>query len=140
MADPSVNDLKTLADTRAADAQYLLAGGRHSAAYYLAGYAIECGLKAIIAHAFRAGVIPSKRFVDKVYTHNLVELLSLAGLKNQLDADLDQSADLRAAWSIVSSWNEGARYEQIDPFQATAMVDAVVDGRSGVMQWLKGHW
>ncbi len=140
MAEPSVNDLKALADERATDAEYLLAGGRHSAAYYLAGYAVECGLKAVIAHAFRAGVIPSKRFVDKVYTHNLVELLSLAGLKNQLDADLDQSADLRAAWSIVSSWNEASRYELIDPFQATAMVDAVVNGRSGVMQWLKRHW
>ena len=78
--------------------------------------------------------------MDRVYTHNLVELLSLAGLKNQLDTDLDQSADLKAAWSIVSSWNEASRYEMIDPFQARAMVDAVVDGRSGVMQWLRPHW
>jgi hypothetical protein len=69
-----------------------------------------------------------------------VELLSLAGLKNQLDADLDQSADLSAAWSVVSGWNEASRYDLIDPLQATAMVDAVVNGRSGVMQWLKQHW
>ncbi len=140
MADPSIDDLKALADTRAADAQYLLAGGRHSAAYYLAGYAIECGLKAVIAHSFRAGVIPSKRFVDKVYTHNLSELLSLAGLKGQLDADSDQSADLRAAWAIVSSWNEASRYELIDPFGATAMVEAVTNAQYGMMQWLRRHW
>ena len=139
MAEPSVDDLKALAGARATDAQYLLAGSRHSAAYYLAGYAIECGLKAVIAHSFRAGVIPSRRFVDRVYTHNLVELLSLAGLKNQLETDLDQSADLKAAWSIASGWSEASRYEMIDPFQATAMVD-VVDGRSGVMQWLRRHW
>jgi hypothetical protein len=29
MAEPSVNDLKALADARATDAEYLLAGGRH---------------------------------------------------------------------------------------------------------------
>jgi len=38
------SDLKILAETRVADAMALLQAGRWAAAYYLLGYAIECGL------------------------------------------------------------------------------------------------
>lgn len=41
--------LQILAEERARDAEALLNAGRWSGAFYLAGYAIECGLKACIA-------------------------------------------------------------------------------------------
>jgi HEPN domain-containing protein len=140
MAEPSADDLKALANARLTDAQHLLAGGRHSAAYYLAGYAVECALKAIIARSFRAGVIPSRTLVNQVYTHQLDTLLRLSGLEAGLNEAIDRSVDLNTSWSIVSSWSEASRYEMIDPFRSTAMVDAVGDTQSGVLQWLRQHW
>ena len=42
-------DLQNLANERLEDANALLASGRFGAAYYIVGYAAECGLKACIA-------------------------------------------------------------------------------------------
>jgi HEPN domain-containing protein len=40
------DDFQQLADVRIAEAAVLLAQGNYDGAYYLAGYAVECGLKA----------------------------------------------------------------------------------------------
>jgi len=140
MAEPSIDDLKALADARLTDALHLLQGGRHAGAYYLAGYAVECALKAVIAHSFRAGVIPSRSLVNQVYTHDLERLLGLSGLEAEFRAEMDKSVDLKTAWSIVSTWSEASRYEMIDPFRATAMLDGVGNPNFGVLQWLKQRW
>ena len=42
-------DFETLAHLRLEDAKCLLLGGRWAAFYYLAGYAVECAIKACIA-------------------------------------------------------------------------------------------
>ena len=138
--EPSADDLRALAELRFKDAQLLLTSGRHSGAYYLSGYAIECGFKAVIAHSFRQGVIPSKRFVERVYTHDLKELLALSGLKPVLETEADKSIDLKTAWSIVSDWDESTRYEIIDPFRAAKMLEAVGHAQFGVLTWLRLHW
>jgi len=51
-------DLQQLAWERSGDAQELLAAGRWSGAYYLCGYAVECGLKACIAKLSRLHDFP----------------------------------------------------------------------------------
>jgi hypothetical protein len=44
------------------DAEALLQGGRYDAAYYLAGYAVECAIKACIANQTRrASLVPGDR-------------------------------------------------------------------------------
>jgi HEPN domain-containing protein len=47
-------DLQNLAEERLGDAEVLLASNRYSGAYYIVGYAVECGLKACIAKLTRA--------------------------------------------------------------------------------------
>jgi HEPN domain-containing protein len=42
-------DLQTLARLRLTEAKVLLRAGQHAGAYYLAGYVIECALKACVA-------------------------------------------------------------------------------------------
>jgi HEPN domain-containing protein len=59
-------DLQRLALARVTDARVLFAAGRYDAAYYLAGLAVECALKARIARAtaryeFRTGDLPRER-------------------------------------------------------------------------------
>lgn len=133
-------DLQTLAETRLGDAQLLLQAGRYSAAYYLAGYAVELGIKARIARVFQADMIPEKSFVNAVYSHKLDELVGLAGIKRQLQDDMRSDPVLSAAWGIASKWNETSRYEMWDQFAAASMLQAVGDENHGVLQWLKKHW
>jgi HEPN domain-containing protein len=59
-----------LAEERLAEARALLETGHPSGAYYLAGYAIECALKARIAADFRADEIPDLRRVRDIYVHD----------------------------------------------------------------------
>ena len=46
------SDFQKLAEDRIADAGALFEAHRYDAAYYLAGYAVECALKACIAKRF----------------------------------------------------------------------------------------
>ena len=74
-----------LAELRLNEAKLLFQEHQPSGAYYLAGYAIECAFKAIISAQFRANEIPDKALVNRVYTHDLADLIKLAGLESQLD-------------------------------------------------------
>ena len=140
MAVTTKKDLETLADTRLGDATLLFDAGRYSAAYYLAGYAVELAIKACIAGVFRADVIPDKSFVNAVYSHKLDELLGLAGLKQQFQSDASTNPALAAAWGVASKWNETSRYEMRDQFAAASMIQAIGDLNDGVLQWLKKYW
>jgi HEPN domain-containing protein len=126
-----------LAEFRLAEARLLLENGFPSGAYYLAGYAIECALKAIIAASFRANEIPDKSRVNSVYTHNLKELLYHAGLKSLLENDMNGSADLRESWAIASKWSEHARYEIWTLDDAVLMLEAVGAADKGLLRWLQ---
>ena len=74
-----------LAELRLSEARLLAHGGHPSGAYYLAGYAIECALKAYIAAQLRENEIPDRAFVNDIYTHDLRKLIRLAGLEAELD-------------------------------------------------------
>jgi hypothetical protein len=103
-------DLQRLAEDRIADAQALLDAGRWSAAYYLAGYAVECALKACIAKQTNLHDFPDKDRVQRAYTHNLVGLVTLASLNEDLQAtQRDADPSLYRYWQFVKDWSEQAR-------------------------------
>lgn len=136
----SKGDLETLAQIRLDDAMHLFRATRYSAAYYLAGYVVELGIKACIAALFQANVIPEKSFVNAVYSHKLEDLVGLAGIKRQLEGDMRNDPELSAAWGTASKWSESSRYEMKDQFAAASIIEAVGNGDHGVLQWLKRHW
>src|SRR5579875_2492255 len=103
-------DFQLLAEARLADAKVLLDAGRWAAAYYLLGYAIECGLKACIARRFRQDEVPEKKIVDNFYTHRLEDLLKLSELQKSRDDRATAEPAFRISWSTVRDWNEQARY------------------------------
>src|SRR5438128_3777261 len=76
-------DLQLLSDARVADAEVLLRDGRWAAAYYLLGYAVECGLKACAARQFQQDEVPDKTVVNDFYTHRLDKLLGISGVKRR---------------------------------------------------------
>ena len=74
-------DLKNLSRLRINKAKLLLGNNKYSGAYYLAGYSIECALKACISRKIPANTIPEKKFIIDRYTHNLKDLVELADLE-----------------------------------------------------------
>ena len=74
---PTRVELQQLAEERLVDAKLLLDNGRWPGAYYVAGYAVECGLKACIAALMKADEFPDKDFAKDCYTHNIEKLVGL---------------------------------------------------------------
>jgi hypothetical protein len=127
-----------LAELRLSEARLLLANGLPSGAYYLAGYAIECALKAIIAADFRANVIPDPKYVRDIYTHDLSALFRLAELEQELEAAKKTNPALYQRWTTVQTWSEKARYEVWTEASASAILDAI-DGDEGLLEWLRNR-
>jgi hypothetical protein len=82
------SDLQKIADIRVIDAKLLLDAGRFEGAYYLIGYAVECGLKACIAKQIKEFDFPDKKLVNDSYSHDLLKLLRLSGVGHLFEADL----------------------------------------------------
>ncbi|MFW6076798.1 MAG: hypothetical protein ACOC71_03525 [Hyphomicrobiales bacterium] len=140
MAALSANHLQELADRRAAEASALLELGHFSGAYYLAGYALECGLKALIARRFEAGVIPDKRYVQQIYTHRLTDLLKLAEVEDERVELAESDPEFKAKWLIALDWSEESRYEIRDAAGAGALTRAILQAEDGVFQWIRSKW
>jgi len=60
--------LQALAEARVTDARTLLSAKRFDAAYYLAGYAVECALNACIAKRTNRHDFRDKDVAREVYT------------------------------------------------------------------------
>ncbi len=133
-------DLRELAALRLREAQLLLSGGCWSGAYYLAGYTVECAIKACIARGTERYEFPDKRRVDKSYTHKLEDLLGVAGLARQLREAAAPNTRLASNWALVKEWTEEARYELHSETDATALLEAIQNRKDGVLSWLKKHW
>ena len=135
-------ELRSLAEDRVLDAGALLKENRWSGAYYLAGYAIECGLKAcVLAFVERTGVIfQDKKFLEKCWTHDIEALVKAADLEMTRGLDISANPDLGANWLVVKDWSEVARYQQWTEFQARKLYEAVTETANGVLPWVRVHW
>ena len=132
-------EFQILAELRVHEAGLLLKNGAEQGAYYLGGFAVECALKACIAkqteqHEFP----PDRKYTDKAYSHDLKELLKLAGLGDRLVADMVGKPGLGASWNVVKDWSVESRYET-SGLKAMEMYNAVTSP-DGVLRWLRLHW
>jgi hypothetical protein len=135
-------DLQRLAEAKYEDAVLLLRNRRSANAYYLAGYAVELGLKACISKLILQNTLPEKGLIEKVYSqgHKLAVLVGLAGLTGELDLAKRQKTAFDANWSIVVEWEPDSRYRSTDIYSAQLLLDAIGNLESGVLQWIKMHW
>ena len=136
---------QALAEDRILDAQAHLAAGvdRWSAAYYLIGYAVECGLKSCVLARVAAHpevIYEEKKFSSDAWTHDIELLLALAGIKSERDTDARANPLLRDNWQLAKDWDESSRYLQKTQAQAQELFDAVTDPNTGVMQWIRVRW
>lgn len=135
-------DFQQLAVMRVEDAKVLLDYGRYEGSYYLAGYAVECALKACIAKQTKLHDFPPPRkVVEAVYTHDLDRLLSASGLRSEFDKASLIDRNLNDYWNEVKKWSEEVRYDlNITEVMARNIYTAVTDGKHGVLTWLMKHW
>lgn len=134
------NDLKVLAQVRLSEAGTLLSDGKYAGAYYLAGYVVECALKACIAKQTERYEFPNKERASQSWSHSLTGLAQIAGLQRSLADESDADPQFGAYWGVVKDWKPDARYISRGQKEAEEIVRAIVDSRHGVLRWLKRHW
>jgi HEPN domain-containing protein len=132
--------LHQLAEERVRDAEALLAAGQWSGSYYLAGYAVECGLKACIAKLTNEHDFPDKDRATRSYTHKIEDLVKVAGLAPQCDFDRKANLAFDINWLVAKDWEEKARYEIWTESEARKLFLAVSDATDGVLPWIKARW
>ena len=142
---PTRVEWQQLAECRIEDARAHLdpAVGRWAAAYYLIGYAIECGLKACILARIAAHpevIYEEKRFSLDAWTHDSRILLRLADLEAERDADIQTNHVRSLNWKLIWGWNEESRYLQKSRGDAEQLFEAITNVNDGVMQWIRLHW
>lgn len=133
-------ELEILSAIRIKEAEILLNSECYHGAYYLAGYALECGLKACIAKRTRQFDFPDKKLANDSYTHDLAKLLITAGLKQELLLQENQDINFKLNWSVANKWSEESRYDHtIEKQDAKDLFEAITENQSGVLSWLKKY-
>jgi len=132
-------DIRILAELRLKEARALLNNRRQLGAYYLAGYAIECALKACIAKQRKIFEFPPKRrSVEKMYSHDLGVLLDVAGLEEELRKEVEANPAFAVNWATVKDWNADSRYTTSGS-KAKDLYNAIA-GPNGVLPWIRLRW
>jgi HEPN domain-containing protein len=133
-------DFQELAGIRLREAETLLRANHHAGAYYLAGYVVECALKACIAKRTKAGDFPDISTVRASYTHDLDDLVRVAGLELERDRLVRENRVFALNWGLVKDWTEASRYSLQGKEQAEALIAAVSQRGPGILSWLRNHW
>lgn len=132
-------DLQELSKLRLKEAQALFELGMYDGAYYLAGYAVECALKACIAKKTMRSEFPDKKRAELSFTHSLKDLVRVAGLEDARSQKVGLDRAFRDKWQVAAAWTEQSRYRKNDRRAAQELLEAV-SNRDGVVSWIRRYW
>src|SRR5690348_11889977 len=99
--------LQQLARLRLREAEALYNARLYDGCVYLAGYAVELGLKARICRLLGLSEYPLK-LGQSFRVHNLEQLKALAGITR--DIDINKNRELFSNWSRAVEWDPEQRY------------------------------
>jgi hypothetical protein len=134
-------EFQLLSNMRTLEAQCLLTEGHYAGSYYLMGYSVECALKAVIAARHKRFSFPDKAFAAACHTHDLAQLLFLAGLKTEAETAFMENQAFEENWNTVRRWNESSRYVvKVNLRMARTMLAACVQQPRGVLPWIQMFW
>lgn len=133
-------ELQTLSRIRLREARALARLGMSDGAYYLAGYSIECALKACIAKLTQRHEFPNKERAIDGYGHRFGKLLEVAGLEQLLLRETRIDPAFLRNWDIVRLWKPDSRYTVSDAAITREFIEALEDRRHGILPWIKRHW
>ena len=97
-------------------------------------------IKACISKLTERHEFPDKRRAMASHTHNLGELIEVAGLKAELKLADQLDPEFGKNWGIVRNWSEQRRYQLSSAEEAKELINALRDRRHGVLRWLKHYW
>ena len=105
------SDFQELAELHLQHARALLDAKLYSGAYYMCGYAVECGLKACICRKINESDFPlSPEDSRKAWSHELKHLIVLANLSDKIRAERRADSILDVYWTVVEGWSVESRY------------------------------
>jgi HEPN domain-containing protein len=133
-------DFQSLSSARLREAQVLFRSRHYNGAFYLAGYVVECALKAYIAKQTRRYDFPDKKTVTDSYTHDLSRLTVVAKLEAAFLQRSSQDKLFEANWNLIKTWSEESRYRTTNKADCRAFLDAIMEEQHGVLPWLKQLW
>src|SRR5271166_6550741 len=141
-------DFRDLANLHLRHAEALLSAQLFAGAYYISGYAVECGLKAVVAKLFRYTAdfefpAPEKRGGGglNLYSHDLPFLVKVAGLSLDWANELNADGVLKENWNIAKNWTPESRYQSTRSAQeAQDYYSAVADTNHGVLKCIGKFW
>lgn len=132
-----------MAQLRLDESSLLLDQNFCTGAHYIAGYAVEFAIKAVICKRLNVEIFDDElldipKEVSKSFKiHNLRNLIILSGLQQELKKLIKEDSEIAKAWTIVSEWNEQQRYK-LDCEKATAL--RFLNAVKIVIRWIKTHW
>jgi HEPN domain-containing protein len=132
-------EFQKVAAIRLREAKLLLSANAPDGAYYLAGYAVECALKACIAKSTQRHDFPDKRRANRSHTHDLEDLIRVADLE-AAHSEAVRQYEFSWRWDIVIAWNEESRYRSNSIGDATDLIEAIENREYGILQWLRKHY
>lgn len=120
------------ATARRREADILLAAGRSAGAVYLAGYAVECGLKALILALVPAHQQPAVIGQFRTaHAHNFDWLRSL----HRAYGGAEPPVGVAVAFTIVADWGTDLRYNPREAY--TGDTDDFYDAVAVIMEWVE---
>jgi hypothetical protein len=140
-------ELKIMAGHRLKEAQVLYDNHLYSGSFYLAGYAIEFGLKSVICKRLGVDIFENdalngqgkaaKDAAKAFQIHNIPALVLLSGLHPELEEKKLAEEAFFISWNGVSAWTEQRRYDfGCSPQTANTFLNRVKE----FMQWIEKHW
>lgn len=128
---------KKLACARLQEAKILYKSRKYSGAYYLAGYAIELGIKAFYCKGIRKYTFPpDPQVVKDLYQHNLNKLMKACELEVEYSKDIKTNKSLQSNWLTVKDWGVVSRYSQISKSDSESMINSV----EVIFEWIQTKW
>ena len=121
----------------------LLDGGQWAAAYYLAGYAIECGLKScVLAYVEQNAdiIYREKKYSENCWTHDIGILVKASGLDAVRLAESNANPPFGLNCGHALKWSETMRYQFMPESDAKRLYEAVTHNVNGVLPWIRMHW
>lgn len=86
----------------------------------------------------------SREYLKKVaadcWTHELVKLVELGGLKDAFEAACKANTSLASYWAVARLWSETGRYAEKTETDAKVLFEAVSHKSDGVLKWIQSHW
>ncbi|WP_149538403.1 hypothetical protein [Siccirubricoccus phaeus] len=103
-------------------------------AYSMAGLGVECAIKSLIMRRNGLNRWPGRSERGDLYVHNFEQLLRIAGLLQDVEAEIRYVTEVGVAWVVAKEFSMASRYP--DKPLSAPMVDDMVDAAERLVAWL----